>query len=242
MHKGIQLAKFYYRGVKLIFVRRTEVSAINARIRAGGTSMTRHEYRLIATQRNDVRKVIPFIVIALLLEEIIPVIALYVPSMLPSTCILPSQRQRIELKKAEKAMAFSSIYKPLFAQLRAHENPAGHLPFEVLRQPGVSEAICGILRLPTIGVDVLRARKIKRHLAFIAEDDQLLLCDNSPLPERDLNEALEERGILIQGLTLQAKLGLLRWWLESVRGADINASSCRRLSLILSKHLEYQSV
>ncbi|KAF8348103.1 hypothetical protein F5887DRAFT_880383 [Amanita rubescens] len=236
LHKGIQLAKFYYRGVKLIFIRRKEVTIIKARIKAGGSPMTRSEYRFVVAQKDDVRKVIPFIVIALLLEEVIPLIAIYVPSLLPSTCILPSQRARIEEKKTEKALAFSTIYKPLFAQLRGLENSTGQLGLESLRQSSASEAICGILRLSTVGIDVLRMRRIRQRLSFIAEDDHFLLRDQPSLSEKDLNEALEERGIIVQGLTLKAKQSLLKWWLESVKDTGAEKSSSRRLSLIVSKH------
>ncbi|KIL68944.1 hypothetical protein M378DRAFT_158100 [Amanita muscaria Koide BX008] len=242
LHKGIQLAKFYYRGVKLIFIRRKEISAIRARIRAGGIPMTRSEFRLIATQKSDVRKVIPFIVIALLLEEIIPLIAIYLPSMLPSTCILPSQRARIEEKKTEKSIAYSTMYRPLLTQLRALENPPGHLSFHALQQPQAPEAICGILRLSTMGIDMLRIRRIRRHLAYIIEDDQLLLRHQLPLSERDLDEALEERGMFTQGFTPTAKQGLLQWWLESVRDVEADAAFGRRLSLVTEKQLEQHLV
>lgn len=160
-----------------------------------------------------VYRVIPFIVFALLLEEVIPLIAIYVPSLLPSTCILPSQRARIQEKKTEKALAFSVTYRPLFAQLRKLENSIGQLHFEALRQSPAPEAICGyvivmytcgslsnphdrsILRLSTFGIDILRIRRIRKHLSFIAEDDQFLLHDKLSFSEKDLDEALEERGM-----------------------------------------------
>lgn len=145
----------------------------------------------------------------------IPLIAIYAPSLLPSTCILPSQRARIEEKKTEKALAFSTIYKPLFAQLRGLEDSTGQLSPESLRQSPAPEAVCGyvtfqpscphvtnsepreysILRLSTIGIDFLRIRRIRQRLSFLAEDDQLLLRDQPSLSEKDLNEALEERGM-----------------------------------------------
>jgi len=236
LHKAIQLTKFYYRGVKLIFIRRKQISIIKARIKAGGSPLTRSEYRLIVLQKDDIRKVIPFIVFALLLEEVIPLIAIYMPSLLPSTCILPSQRARMHEKKTEKALAFSTIYRPLFAQLRKLENSAGQLSFEAVRQSPSPEAVCGILRLSTSGIDVLRMRRIRQHLSFIAEDDQFLLHDKPALSEQDLNEALEERGIIVQGLSLSTKQSLLKWWLESVKDTDAEASSSRRLSLVISKH------
>ena len=96
-------------------------------------------------------RVIPFIVFALLLEEVIPLIAIYMPSLLPSTCILPSQRVRMHEKKTEKALAFSTIYRPLFAQLRKLENSAGQLSFEAVRQSPSPEAVCGYVIMYTCG-------------------------------------------------------------------------------------------
>lgn len=60
--------------------------------------------------------------------------------------------------------------------------------------------ICRILRLSTLGFDGLRIRRIRRHLEFLAVDDQLLLQDGllGRLSENDLNEALEERGMSVQ--------------------------------------------
>ncbi len=88
-------------------------------------------------------RVVPFLIIALLLEEIIPLIAIYVPSMLPSTCVLPTQRQRIDEKRAEKAHSFALEHRHVYAELRRSENPAGYLPLESLHHPGASTAICG---------------------------------------------------------------------------------------------------
>ena len=90
----------------------------------------------------------PFIFIALLLEEVIPLIAIYAPFMLPSTCVLPSQRERIEAKRSEKATAFANDYRHIYAQLKLLETPAGHLPLDTLRIPGASVAVCGQV-LPT---------------------------------------------------------------------------------------------
>ena len=147
--------------MKLIFIRRRQIYLIQARIKAGGSPLSRFENRLIRTQQDDVNKqvrllpqsissnaiyrVIPFIFIALLLEEVIPLIAIYAPFMLPSTCILPSQRARIEARKTEKAIAFANNYQPLFAQLKLKEGPAGDFSVNLLKENEVSFAICGLV-------------------------------------------------------------------------------------------------
>lgn len=88
----------------------------------------------------------PFLLIALVLEEIIPLIAIYAPFMLPSTCILPSQRERIETKRAEKAKAFTSQYYNIYAELKRAENPTGFLPLPALRLTSAPTAICGYVQ------------------------------------------------------------------------------------------------
>ncbi|TFK44591.1 hypothetical protein BDQ12DRAFT_673250 [Crucibulum laeve] len=235
LHKGIELAKFYYRGVKLIFTRRKEISLIRARVKAGGSPLTRQESRFIRVQKDDVNKVIPFLIIALLLEEVIPLIAIYAPFMLPSTCILPSQQARIEEKKTEKALKSSSVNQALFARLKKKEDPKGHLSLDALRVNGASSAMCGLLGLSTIGSDVLRIRRIRRHLEFITKDDELLIQDNLALSEKDLNDALEERGIMTLSLDHQTRMSHLQWWIDSVKGFETDNPVTRRLLLLVSR-------
>lgn len=47
-------------------------------------------------------RLVPFVLTIVIVEEIIPLIVLYAPGLLPSTCILPSQRDRILTKRHEK--------------------------------------------------------------------------------------------------------------------------------------------
>lgn len=67
--------------------------------------------------------------------------------MLPSTCILPSQRARIEEKRTEKAIEFAATYRALFLSLRSREQQDGGLAMDALREPGVATAFCGYVPL-----------------------------------------------------------------------------------------------
>ena len=44
----------------------------------------------------------PFVLVLIILEEALPLIVIYAPFMLPSTTILPSQSERIYVKKEDK--------------------------------------------------------------------------------------------------------------------------------------------
>ncbi|KAG2015947.1 hypothetical protein CC2G_009165 [Coprinopsis cinerea AmutBmut pab1-1] len=237
LHKLIELLKFYYRGVKLIFTRRKEIAAIRERIKAGGAPLTRAEFRFIQTQKDDVNKVVPFIIIALLLEEVIPLIAIYAPFMLPSTCILPSQRERIEEKRAEKALATVEASKSVFEALKERAS-SNQLPLVALKEvEGAPTTLCSVLGLSTLGMDALRIRRIRQRLTFITEDDSLLMQDHATLSDHEVKEALAERGLFPSPKsTFAEKRNLLTWWLNAVQNTPSQDAVATRLFLIVSRH------
>ena len=63
-------------------------------------------------------RLLPFVAIVLVLEEVIPLIVLYAPGMLPSTCILASQRERIDAKRREKQRAYAETMHDAFLEVR----------------------------------------------------------------------------------------------------------------------------
>lgn len=56
--------------------------------------------------------------IIIIAEEAIPLVVIYAPFLLPSTCLLPSQRERIENKRREKqtntAVAMKSVFRDVY--------------------------------------------------------------------------------------------------------------------------------
>ncbi|KAJ3753599.1 hypothetical protein EV360DRAFT_53206 [Lentinula raphanica] len=253
VHSAIQLGKFYFRGAKLIYTRGREVTAIKARVRAGGLPMTRAESRLINLQRRDVIKLMPFIVMAIVVEELIPVAAIYAPFMLPSTCILPGQRSRIEEKKTQRAIASATKAQSIFAIIRK-DAIDGTLPFSALRGTGSAALACSLLRLPTFGNDLLRTWRIRRHLHFIQNDDRLLISEKSvdSLSDQDVAQALEERGLyvylhfavtsteiivgsIIGDIPAEVQRARLKWWLDSVQSTPDDATLTRRLFLLMEQ-------
>jgi len=194
---------------------------------------------MIRTQKDDINKLIPFLLIALILEEIIPLIALYAPFVLPSTCVLPSQQARIDEKASERAMIAAANSRHILAGLTKQGESVRALSLDAIRGRETSTAMCRILGLSSLslGFDAIRIRRVRRHLQFIGQDDQLISQDNlvGCLSERDLDQALRERGIILQGLSLEAKEDRLARWMASVQ--DVGPDDItRRLFLVTMQH------
>lgn len=59
----------------------------------------------------------PFALIILIAEEVIPLVVMYAPFILPSTCILPAQKERIDSKRRAKQHAFAASQRDVFARI-----------------------------------------------------------------------------------------------------------------------------
>lgn len=83
---------------------------------------------------------------AIVVEELIPVAAIYAPFMLPSTCILPGQLARIEEKKNLKAIASASEAQDILAKIRKSAVD-GTLPISALKGTGSAVVVCGCVHI-----------------------------------------------------------------------------------------------
>lgn len=61
--------------------------------------MSTNEYHHSSESSSVSPRLVPFLLILIILEEALPLIVLYAPFLLPSTCILPNQRARITWKR-----------------------------------------------------------------------------------------------------------------------------------------------
>jgi len=234
-HQFKEIFKFYLRGIKMIWSHRKRVNEIEARVKAGGEPLGRWEARFIENYRIDAKKLIPFLLILAIIEEIIPLIVLYAPFMLPSTCVLPSQRERILLKQREKIETFAKSGQPDFKQVL--ERSDATTPLGSLISGTQSVSMCGILSLSTYGPQVLRLGRIKRSLERLAQDDALLNQEGQDqrltLPE--LQEALDERGFVTNGLHREDMQLRLRWWLSQVQGVSASEEPLSKRALMIAR-------
>lgn len=216
-HRGSMLLRFYFRSVKLIVTNARAASALKKRVRSGGEPLTRAEALLVRTSADDVKRLVPFALIVLVLEEAVPFLVLYVPSLLPSTCILPSQKQRLAQKRAVRQ--WQALHNGQDALAAALQHPQG-VSLEHLDARSVS-ALCGCVQggspflrqcahhycrlfdISSWTPAFLRRTRVKSRLALIAEDDRLLQLELASsqslahLTENEVRDALAQRGLYV---------------------------------------------
>ncbi|KAG7449750.1 uncharacterized protein BT62DRAFT_928486 [Guyanagaster necrorhizus] len=228
----MELLKFYFRGGREIFRRQKSLE----------TPTTRREWRMLRTQKRDVLKVVPFLITAVLLEELIPVMVLYAPAMLPSTCILPGQVRRIRDKKVERAREALPTLRKAHEYLEVHKE--GPFPFrkDDLDVDGDMDslveqakrrarfwtssdrrrAVYSLYGLVRIGLQLWPWLRVGWHMDFLESDDVWLKKEGvQALTDDEVREAVIERGL---GFVQEADARkLLQWWLSQVGDSDRNA-------------------
>lgn len=137
------------------------------------------------------------------MEELIPLIAIYAPFMLPSTTIFPSQLKRMQEKALAKQLKFAAnkdAFRLIIDAAQEHKSTQRNL-VDLMRLRSVGSAstqsICGVLRLPAWGPAPLLLWRIDQHLRHIAKDDHLLLMEDmgARLNDGELESTLAERGM-----------------------------------------------
>ncbi|KAH9058808.1 hypothetical protein EDB87DRAFT_1563871 [Lactarius vividus] len=224
-HQVKELFKFYLRGLKMVVTHYWQANEIQARVKAGGEPLSRWESRFIQTNRSDLARLVPFVAIVLVLEEVIPLIVLYAPGMLPSTCVLTSQRERIEAKRREKQRAFTETMREVFLDVRK-AGPAA-------LTSSLPDNISVFCRCRRGAPNFRRRSRLERHMRSIVADDALLAKEGmgDRLTHPELLEALEERGIVTDGLNTTTLKSRLRWWLTIADKTDEGSPISRRIDL-----------
>lgn len=72
-------------------------------------------------------------------EELVPFIALYAPRMLPSTCVLPGQRDRIVARASNQQLTALFSHRGVFEAIYKEGGQSGFVPVKNVGNPG---AVC----------------------------------------------------------------------------------------------------
>lgn len=104
------LFRFYWNGIKQVWRNREKVKQIQAAAKEAKRDLTWEETLVVRTHSSDMRKLPLFIFILMTIEELLPLMVIYTPFLLPSTCILPSQKAKIESQaEAKRQMALQKL-------------------------------------------------------------------------------------------------------------------------------------
>ncbi|KAG9127257.1 hypothetical protein FRC07_015115 [Ceratobasidium sp. 392] len=213
-HQAKELFRFYVRGLKQLLTHRQIAKDIQARIREekaqGLTStMTWEEAHFIKTYKEDLVKLIPFLLILLILEEALPLVVLYAPFLLPSTCILPNQRARILWKRDDAQYVARQDVRRILSEAgpltRLVGTGVGSMPEELVT------GLTKMFGLSARGPVMLHRRRLEKHLAYLLDDDRLLVNESnmgSHLDSRNLRNAMSERGFLASAEEFQLRATL----------------------------------
>lgn len=245
------LFKFYFNGVKQIWANRTQVKLVQSRVSSGGSPLTREESQLIRTHNADMRKLPLFLFILLILEEALPLVVIWAPSLLPSTCILPNQLVKIrmgeEVKRAEawKALKASEEVTGLTPVVQDTKRglvlaePHRGQDSDILKRVSAEDLtrLAKIFSLSTWGGSSMIRRRLDSHLAYLRSDDALMCTDPFPssLPQHvdALAKACGERGLRCTGIPHLDMLESLRTWLRyTTRNPDTKSLSDASLALL----------
>ncbi|KAK0543650.1 hypothetical protein OC845_006017 [Tilletia horrida] len=241
---------FYWNGVKQIFRNRTRVKEIQARVaQPGGAALSREESQLIRIHNSDMRKLPLFLAIVLILEELLPLVVIYAPGLLPSTCILPSQMTKIRGKEEDKRKEAVRRLRELSSSLTvASTGPQGATPEgsanawdEEVKQavgalnPSAVKDLALTFKLATWGGSFLQRRRLSSHLSYLREDDALMagvatgeantgkasmsIADQVPQDVDGLARACSERGLRASGIDSVTMSEALRSWLRETQPA-----------------------
>jgi LETM1 and EF-hand domain-containing protein 1 len=191
------LFKFYYQGTKQIWKDRAIVAdlrkGIEDRQAKGGEGVQWIENSIITRHEADLRKLPLFLAILLILEEILPLVVIYAPSLLPSTCVLPSQSTKMRSEEERKrGLAIQELAKNDQIRVLVDRLASQSNQIEEQDSKGSNKAaISSVSSLSTYGPDVIGnvaklfalsgwggatmvSSRIEKHLGKLQSDDKML--------------------------------------------------------------------
>ncbi|KAJ3386690.1 hypothetical protein HDU92_002341 [Lobulomyces angularis] len=215
-HKMKSQFKIYFEGAKLLRIEAAQAAKIAQSKKF--EDFTRKDFLLVQRSKDDVKKLIPFFFLLLLLPEAIPFVIIYNPGFIPSTCWSKEQildrranndKRRLELGKlilesfeigtvvkvaniSPKQFLDSDFYQRLIISQRQY--------FDVNKFDTNQLAFFSkFMGLYHKGPRYFTKRRLNKILEFIRNDDKFILKEGGveKLELCEIQDACEKRGIPI---------------------------------------------
>ncbi|KAG0047256.1 hypothetical protein BGZ83_007661 [Gryganskiella cystojenkinii] len=220
-------------GVKLLWVNKKIVKDLKQAQIEDGYQLTRREFQLIHKTDIDVMRMIPFGLIFLLATEYIPLIIIFAPQLIPSTCVTPSQlegrRKKIHEKRSvmtEKLIRMNKreITKETLANYNSFMTVAKKygegFDYNMIDRQHLS-SFCRFMGLNGIGPKFILKKRLDKHMSYVQQDDVLLHSEGlESLTFSELQLANEERGMRSLEVSKEHLEKSLQYWLKVSQSKD----------------------
>ncbi|KAF9584093.1 hypothetical protein BGW38_007603 [Lunasporangiospora selenospora] len=225
-NKGKEIVIQCKDGVKLLWTNKKIVKELK-RSQLEGYAVTRREFQLIHKTDIDIKRLIPFALVFTFATEYIPLIIIFAPQLIPSTCVTASQLDNLRKKTHEKRSTVTEKLIRLNRREITKENLASYNSFVVIAKKygeGFTydaidrahlSAFCKFMGLNGFGLKSMLKKRLDRHMTYIKEDDLLLQKDGiDSLTFGELQIANEERGMRSLEVSREHLEKSLAYWLK----------------------------
>ncbi|KAJ8326312.1 hypothetical protein QVD99_003419 [Batrachochytrium dendrobatidis] len=224
-----RISSAYYQGSKLLVEHTRQVKNLKQQQHRKPFQYSRKEFMLIKTNADDIKRIMPFFIVLILIPETLPFFLMRGADIIPSTCILPDQllAKREKLKKVRHQLTADAITSILNGQVLEPESLTKPETIKHLAafQPQHFE-IHGMMHDQLVQYSKLMGfstwrpswmlkSKLKKHFQFLKEDDMLLKSEGlEGLSMEELQLACEDRGIVSVGLERANLADKLYKWID----------------------------
>lgn len=162
--------------------------------------LTRSEFQLYNRSRKDSQKLAGFFITLLLFEELTPLVCYYVPTIAPSTCVLPSILPRIWKAHDVAALHRYKLEQKQLVEIYATKNAYSLLDEEVQLMSKALRLAGGLLPIQWYPMSYLR-RKLQSYYNYLSVDNYYLSGLNGngnvwDLSRQELVLSCLERGLI----------------------------------------------
>ncbi|KAG0240731.1 LETM1-like protein-domain-containing protein [Mortierella sp. GBAus27b] len=233
--KGKEIAIQCKDGLKLLWVNKKIVKDLKRAEREEGYVLTRREFQLVLKTDQDVKRLVPFAIAFILAAEYIPLIIIFAPQLIPSTCVAPSQLESLRKKVHEKRSVmteklirnnFREITKEGLSNynsfIKISKTYGEAFDYQVIDREHLAY-FCKFMGLSGFGPKFMLTKRLNKHMDYLKQDDLLIQRDGiNTLTFAELQLANEERGMRSLDVSKDHMEKSLAYWLKLNLNKDVD--------------------
>ncbi|CAG8439250.1 11437_t:CDS:2 [Ambispora gerdemannii] len=229
--KARELVTFYKNGLKQLWENQKVARQLKAKRDENLSSLTRHEFQLacIRTADSDRSKLIPFALVLITIPELLPLLVIMAPFLVPSTCVTPEQLEKRRHKLYEKQQTIhneilgsSNVanlaeedFQNLQRMIQLQRTVEGHKVSLKNFNSHLLKYFCKFMDLRTWGTRKMLQKRLEKHLDYIFEDDLMIQKEDvTKLTIDELLKASQERGIRCINISKSQMRHALDYWIS----------------------------